>query len=166
MDTPTSERDVFCTIRQSQARRLDNFLQRNNIPWMNCPHISHNATMFFSKLSFQCSSNYYQMWVLWVPLYALQIVIVLDNSFFLFICFHRAWAHQSHICYGSFWRLTVEINQETCCHYSCSSSAHAAMDTYSLKWEEKYRAIMSFFVCLTLGHCQDLGLYSNVRMVH
>jgi len=40
------------------------------------------------------------------------------------------------------------------------------MDTYSLKWEEKYSLIMSFFVFLTLGHCQDLELYSNVRMVH
>jgi len=141
MDTPTSE-DVFCTIRQGQTKQLNNFLQRNNIPWMNCPHISYSVTIFFSKLSFQCSSNYYQIWVLRAPLHALQIVIVFDNSPFLFICFHRTWAHQSHICDGSFWRLTIEINQETCCHYSCSSSAHAAMDTYRLKWEEKYSPIM------------------------
>jgi len=35
MDTPTSERDAFCIIRQGRARQLDNFLQRNNIPWVN-----------------------------------------------------------------------------------------------------------------------------------
>jgi hypothetical protein len=77
MYTPTSERDVFCIITQGQTRQLDNFLQRNNIPWMKCLHIAHNATMFFSSYlssaqallpnvtttgSIICSANSHSTW--------------------------------------------------------------------------------------------------------
>lgn len=47
--------DAFHIIRQGQGTQLDNFLQ-TSVPQMKCLHITQNVTMFFSKLSFQCSS--------------------------------------------------------------------------------------------------------------